>query len=126
MTPPRPPDSHERRNKMIPKSIIKTGLPVAIFVVAGAATLFGIQKLSASNSPSPATIQAKSGGASRGTIDGMSGVTENEVVALPELPSLTGGSVALAGLKENHLLVVFVSSKCGGCARDAGFWRDLK
>lgn len=113
---------------MIKKVLVKV-LPVAVFVVAGAVTLFAIHKLrgngDAGGQPQSA-IRAATGDARRGTIDGVRGVAENEVVALPELPSLNGGPVALGGLKENHLLVAFVSSKCGGCARDTGFWRDLK
>ena len=55
----------------------------------------------------------------------MAGLSRGEVVTLPELSRLGGGTVSLGNLREKHLLVGFISTSCPGCSKDAKFWRSL-
>jgi len=48
-----------------------------------------------------------------------------DIIALPEVTTLTGVKVSLANVKEERLLCVFISSRCAGCTRDADLWKDL-
>lgn len=59
------------------------------------------------------------------TIDGISGLSEGEMVTLPTLTTPSGEKVNLANLREERLLCVFVGSICSGCSRDADLWREL-
>jgi len=56
---------------------------------------------------------------------GMAGLSRGEVVTLPELSRLGGGTVSLGGLREKHLLVGLFSTSCPGCSKDSKFWRSL-
>lgn len=114
---------------MIKNVFVKIGLPLVLFILAGGVTLLAIQSWKGASQPSgqpKETLQTKAFGSQPGTLEGVRGLAESEVVALPELPSLVGGTVSLGNLKEDHLLVCFVSVTCGGCAKDANFWRALK
>lgn len=112
---------------MFQKMLSKFVLPVVMFIIAGGITLISIQVwrgyTKASDQPIP---QTKSTASQPEVIEGVRGLNPNEVVALPELPSLNGGTVALSSLKEDYLLLCFVSTSCGGCAKDSDFWKALK
>jgi peroxiredoxin len=55
----------------------------------------------------------------------MAGLSRGEMVTLPELSRLGGGTVSLGSLREKHLLVGFFSTSCPGCSKDSNFWRSL-
>lgn len=114
---------------MIKKAFVKVALQIVLFIIAGGVTLLAVQKWNGRSKPSgqsQRTLQTKPSDSQPETLAGVRGLTPNEVVALPELPGLAGGPVALSDLKEEHLLVCFVSTSCGGCARDAAYWRGLQ
>ena len=50
------------------------------------------------------------------TIEGIDGLNEGEVVALPELKTLNGEPAALAGVKTEKFLFVFFTPACPGCS----------
>ena len=52
-------------------------------------------------------------------------LSRGEVITLPELSRLGGGTVSLGSLREKHLLVGLFSTSCPGCSKDAKFWRSL-
>lgn len=55
----------------------------------------------------------------------LTGLSRGEVVSLPELWRLGGGTVALASLREKHLLVGLISTSCSACSKESKFWRSL-
>lgn len=59
------------------------------------------------------------------TLEGVSGLTAGEVVALPQLTTLGGDRVSLGSLGKERLLCVFISTHCPGCTRDTELWQDL-
>jgi peroxiredoxin len=56
---------------------------------------------------------------------GIVGLSRGEVVTLPELTRLGGGTVSLRSLREKYLLVGFFSASCSACSKDSKFWRSL-
>jgi len=55
----------------------------------------------------------------------LTGLSRGEVITLPELSRLGGGTVALGSLREKHLLVGIFSTSCSACSKDSKFWRSL-
>jgi peroxiredoxin len=55
----------------------------------------------------------------------LTGLSRGEVVMLPELSRLGGGTVALGSLREKHLLVGLISTTCSACSKESNFWRSL-
>jgi peroxiredoxin len=55
----------------------------------------------------------------------LTGLSRGEVITLPELLRLGGGTVAMGSLREKHLLVGFISTSCSACSKDSKFWRSL-
>jgi peroxiredoxin len=98
------------------KLLIRIVLSVAAFLVASGATYVALTKWKTAQ---PAKQEQQD------TLEGVSGLNEGEVVALPQLATLSGDAVDLASVKEERLLCVFISNRCPGCTRDAGLWRDL-
>jgi peroxiredoxin len=58
-------------------------------------------------------------------LEGVSGPSVGETVALPQLTTLDGVIVNLNRLGKERLLCVFISSRCPGCTRDAELWQEL-
>lgn len=56
----------------------------------------------------------------------LTGLSRGEVVALPELSRLGGGTVAMGSLREKHLLVGLFSTSCSACSKESKFWRSLR
>lgn len=100
------------------KTIFKLAALIVAFSAASGATYIAIKKWNAVTPSQSATHQ-------QDTLDGVSGLSEGEVVTLPTLSTLTGEQVDLANLKEERLLCVFVGSRCSGCTMDAELWRAL-
>jgi len=101
------------------KSALRILLLAVAFMAASATTYLAIHKWGA-------VKPASSGERQQDTIAGVPGLREGEIIALPEVTTLTGAKVSLANLKEERLLCVFISSRCAGCTRDADLWKDLK
>lgn len=55
----------------------------------------------------------------------LTGLSRGEVVTLPELSRLGGGTVAMGSLREKHLLVGLISTSCSACSKESKFWRSL-
>jgi peroxiredoxin len=55
----------------------------------------------------------------------LTGLSRGEMVTLPELSRLGGGTVALGSLREKHLLVGLISTSCSACSKESKFWRSL-
>lgn len=55
----------------------------------------------------------------------MVGLSRGEMVTLPELSLLGGGTVSLSSLREKQLLVGFFSASCSACSKESKFWRTL-
>jgi len=55
----------------------------------------------------------------------LTGLSRGEVVTLPELSRLGGGTVAMGSLREKHLLVGLISTSCSACSKESKFWRRL-
>jgi peroxiredoxin len=104
---------------MSTKTVLKIALSAIAFVVASGTTYVAIQRWNADES---STAQRHN----QDTIEGVSGLSEGELVTLPTLETLTGQKINLGELKEDHLLCGFIGSQCSGCTRDAELWRDLK
>lgn len=68
----------------------------------------------------------RSPAATRDDAAGMAGLSRGEVITLPEVPRLSGGTVSLGKLREKHLLVGLFSTTCPGCSKDSKFWRSLQ
>jgi peroxiredoxin len=100
---------------MVAKRSIKILLPAAVFVIAGGLTYLGVTQWT---TPQPEQR-------TKDTLDGVQGLVEGEVIALPELRALSGETVALNQLAADKSLLVFFTPACAGCAMDAGLWRDL-
>jgi peroxiredoxin len=56
---------------------------------------------------------------------GMDGLSRGEVITLPDLSRLGGGTVSLGSLPEKYLLVGFFSASCSACSKESKFWRSL-
>jgi peroxiredoxin len=100
---------------MVAKRSIKILLPAAVFVIAGGLTYLGVTQWT-TRQPEQRT---------KDTLDGVQGLVEGEAIALPELRTMAGETVALNQLAADKLLLVFFTPACAGCAMDAGLWRDL-
>jgi peroxiredoxin len=103
------------------KLLFRSALTVAAFTVACAATYVAIHRWKAVD-PKPNAGKTTSG---QDTIEGVSGLTTGEVVALPQLTTLAGDTVNLGNLGKERLLCVFISTRCPGCTRDAELWHEL-
>lgn len=99
------------------KPRLKTVLPVVVFVLAASLTYVGV-----THWPNRQQQTKKH----NDTIEGIDGLNEGEVVALPELKTLNGEPAALAGVKTEKFLFVFFTPACPGCSLDAPLWRSLK
>lgn len=103
------------------KLLLRTTLTVAAFMVASGATYIAIHRWKAVE-PKPNSIKTAG---SQDTLEGVNGLTEGEVIALPQLTTLAGDTVNLGTLGKERLLCVFISNRCPGCTRDAELWRAL-
>lgn len=97
-------------------------LLVAAFTVASGATYVAIHLWNAAEHKRTAATKAAG---QEDTLEGVSGLTEGEVVTLPQLTTLTGETVSLGSLGRERLLCVFISTRCQGCTRDAELWQEL-
>ena len=116
------------------RPLVRGFLPVAVFVIAAALTYVAVERRRSAGQGENQqasiwkvqTADAAAGAASsKGTIEGVEGLSEGEVVALPRLTKLDGQTVALDGGQVNHLLFAFFGSRCPGCTQDAELWKDL-
>jgi len=98
------------------KLAARIGIPVALFCVGfGLTALFyGVSEKKGGITPAQTAGIADVGGLSVG-----------ETVALPELPTLAGGSVPLNAIKGRYLLCCLFSTLCPGCAQDSDLWQDI-
>jgi peroxiredoxin len=103
------------------KLLLRTALTVVAFTVASGATYVAIHRWKTVD-PKP-NVGKTTGG--QDTLEGVSGLTAGEVVALPQLTTLAGDTVSLGNLGKERLLCVFVSTRCPGCTRDAELWQEL-
>ena len=103
------------------KPLLRIALILAAFTVASAATYVAIHRWKAVD---PKPNAAKTTGR-QDTLEGVSGLTAGEVVALPQLTTLAGETVSLDSLGKERLLCVFISTRCPGCTRDAELWQEL-
>ena len=103
------------------KPLLRISLIVAAFTVASASTYVAIQKWKTVEPKQNALIT----NSPRDTLEGVSGLTAGEVVALPQLNTLAGDTVSLGSLGKERLLCVFISTRCPGCTRDAELWQAL-
>lgn len=99
------------------KRQLKTVPSVVVFVVAASLTYLGVTHWS--NRQSQPTKH-------NDTIEGIDGLIEGDVVALPELKTLNGEPAALDGVKTQKFLFVFFTPACVGCSMDAPLWKSLK
>jgi len=90
-------------------------LQLTLFVAAFGLVFFIIQRIR-TEKQTVSTQDDKSG---------VVGLSRGEVVTLPELSRLGGGTVSLSSLREKHLLVGFFSASCSACSKDSRFWRSL-
>jgi len=91
---------------------------LATFVVASGATYVAVNRWRA--------VEKRPNSASQSDIlEGVSGLSEGEVVTFPQLTSLAGETGKLGPTGKDRLLCVFISNRCPGCTRDAELWREL-
>lgn len=95
------------------RKLLQYLLQLTLFVAAFALIFFILQR----NRKDEQTTQVDE--------SGTAGLSRGEMVTLPELPRLGGGTVSLGGLREKHLLVGLFSTSCPGCSKDSKFWRSL-
>lgn len=103
------------------KLLFRIALTIAAFTVASTATYLAIHRWKGVD-PKPHAV--KNAG-QQDTLQGVSGLSVGEVVALPQLSTLTGDTVNLGTLGRERLLCVFISTRCPGCTRDAELWQEL-
>ena len=103
------------------KPLLRISLTVVAFVVAAGATYLVVHR-SRNVDPRPSAAKTTD---QQDTLEGVGGLTAGEIVALPQLTSLTGDTVSLGSLGRERLLCVFISTRCPGCTRDAELWQDL-
>ena len=101
------------------KTTLRVILLVLAFAAASGATYVAFRGRNASEPVKSGQHQQDD------TIEGISGLSEGEMVTLPTLTTPNGEKVNLANVKEERLLCVFIGSLCSGCTRDADLWRDL-
>lgn len=104
------------------KLLLRIALTVAAFTVASGATYVAIHRWKTVD-PKPDAVKRTAG--QQDTLEGVSGLTVGEVVALPQLSDLAGDTVSLGSLGKDRLLCVFISTRCPGCTRDSELWQDL-
>ena len=100
---------------MIAKVWSNVLFPIAVFVVAAGLVYFAITRWR--DDPPEKTYQH--------TIEGIQGLNQGELVTLPVLTKFSGESISLDRLNEKHILCVFITPSCSGCAKDVDLWRDL-
>jgi peroxiredoxin len=103
------------------KLLLRIALTVVAFTVASGATYVAIHRWRTVD-PKPNAVKTTG---QQDTLEGVSGLTAGEVVALPQLSTLAGDTVSLGSLEKERLLCVFISTRCPGCTRDAELWREL-
>jgi len=103
------------------KLLLRIALTVVAFTVASTATYVAIHRWKAVN-PKPNVVKTTD---QQDTLEGVSGLTAGEVVALPQLTTLTGDTVNLGNILKERLLCVFISTRCSGCTQDAELWQEL-
>ena len=103
------------------KLLLRIALTVLAFSVASGATYVAVHRWR-NVDPKPDVLKTTG---QQDTLEGVSGLTAGEVVALPQLTTLAGDTVSLGSLGKERLLCVFISTRCPGCTRDAELWRDL-
>jgi peroxiredoxin len=103
------------------KLLFRIALSVAAFSVASAVTYVAIHRWKADD-PRPNAVKTTG---RQDTLEGVSGLTEGEVVALPQFTTLGGDTISLGSVGKERLLCVFISTRCPGCTRDAELWQEL-
>lgn len=99
----------------MPKSLFIKALPVVLFGLGCALTLFLMQK-------SPAKEKSSAGKRERPSAPGLA---VGEAVAMPEVASLDGGRAVTVEAGGKGSVCVLVSVECANCSIEAEFWRDL-
>ncbi len=100
------------------KILLRVILSVVAFMAASGMTYIAIQRWTAVKPVNSSTHR-------QDTLEGVPGLTEGEIISLPQLTALTGETVNLGALRQQRVLCVFVSSRCPGCIRDVDLWREL-
>ena len=104
------------------KPFLKIMLLLAAFTIASGTTFVAIHQWNAAEHKGTAATKPTE---RQDTLEGVSGLTEGEVVAFPQLTTLTGETVSLGSLGRDRLLCVFISTHCQGCTRNAELWQEL-
>jgi peroxiredoxin len=98
------------------RKILQYSLQLTLFVAAFGLIFFIVQWRPTEQPPAATQDEGS----------GMAGLSRGEVITLPELPRLDGGTVSLGKLREKHLLVGLFSTSCPGYSKDSKFWRSLR
>ena len=105
------------------KRLLRIAFTVVAFTLASGATYLAIHRWrGVAPGPKPKAVITTS---QQDILEGVSGLTAGEVVALPKLTSLGGDIVNLGSIGKERLLCVFISTRCPGCTRDAELWHEL-
>lgn len=101
-------------------SILKTKhfLQFLLFAAGFAITLFVMQALG------PKTESTNNAEVSENT-EGIPGLSKGEIIDLPQLSLLSGGTTQLGAIQEEYMLCGIFSTSCPGCAKDADMWQEL-
>jgi peroxiredoxin len=98
------------------KRVFIKGIPIVLFILGFALTLFLIQKPPAQEKPLDAQKTKR---------QTAPGVAIGEVVALPNIATLEGEPATITDVGEKGVICVLISVECANCSIDAQFWRDL-
>ena len=99
------------------KPRLKTVLSVVVFALAATLTYLGVTHWPNRHRQTPKHHD---------TIEGIDGLNEGDVVALPALKTVNGEPAGLDGVKTEKFLFVFFTPACTGCSLDAPLWKSLK
>jgi hypothetical protein len=98
---------------------LKTGLSVAIFVMAAALSYVGVTHW-------PKAVEQTTKTSSHDTIAGIDGLVEGDMIIFPQMRTLKDEPAALDKVAAEKFLFAFFTPSCAGCSLDAALWKSLK
>jgi hypothetical protein len=98
---------------------LKTGLSVAVFVMAAALSYVGVTHW-------PRAVQQAPKANLSDTIEGVAGLVQGDVIAFPQMTTLNGEPAALDKVATEKFLFAFFTPLCEGCSMDVPVWKSLK